>query len=289
MNDIDNKIKQLQKRLRSSVMTKEWLERTIISLGLYGKISGVIGPYIIANVNGKMIIRLRPRNFRMSQSKASAANRKNMAAANKFAMFLKCIEPVYNLWRIAEIPGNNAFTRIIRHNKKYLLNDSPSEGSSITPPGYETGLANIISTDKKGKIRISNEYHPAENERMVIVITALEPVSKGSDDFECFTLYCGKAEPGQLIRLSRSQMRLCSKYSRFLIYSAVIREEERSIKWSNTVVQKAEFRTDPYEDAERCGYGSVDYQSTFLSRQSGERGGFRSRMEFQYTAQPLRL
>lgn len=258
MFDLEAKTKEFKKKLRSSVLTKEWLERTIISLGLYGKVSGVIGPFIIANLNGRMIIRLRPKNFQKSQTKASVAGRKNMASANKLAMFLKSIPSIYEVWGKAKIEGLNPFTRLIKHNKKHLINYHPSVNSIITPEGYSLIADNLVSVEKKGIIRISKNYQSNENEKLIIIIIGCNPLKKGYGDFESFEINSSPVSAGDEIKLSRGQKCVLRNYSKFILYYALVRKDGGKILWSNTCALNVEFIFGcDYELAEAAGYGQI--------------------------------
>jgi len=193
MTELEQKTKQLKKKLRLAPLTKEWLEQCIISLGLYGRVSGVIGPYIIANSDGKIIIRLRPKDFKMSQTHASITNRKSMAAVTKYAMFLKSITPLYETWMKAKVTGNNAFTRIIKHNKKLLINNSPSLLNTITPDGFKIYIENAVTVQRNGKIKVLKDS--ADQGKMIIVLAAFIP--KTSSDFELISSMIPQLKPGR--------------------------------------------------------------------------------------------
>lgn len=258
MKDLQEIPKQLRKQLRSHPLTKERLERTIISLGLYGKVSGIIGPYIVANRDGRMIIRLRPRSFQKSVTEASVANRKNMAAANKFAMFLKTVKPVYELWGKDKSRGLNPFTQIIRFNKKQLVNNHPSANNIITPEGYSIFTENMVSVEKSGKIRISRKGSLQKNESLVIIISAYQPKLQGFDEFECIEINSSFRKAGEQLKLTSGQINILRNYSKFVIYSAIIRKTGKKFEWSNTCVTEGEFDFGAeYELAEAAGYGQI--------------------------------
>lgn len=256
MTEIEEKTQALKKKIHSQPLTKDWLERTIISLGLYGRISGVIGSYIIANLNGRMIIRSRPKNFQMSMTKAAISGRRSLAAATKYALFLKNIKPVYNTWTKAKIKGNNAFTRIIKHNKKYLSGYHPSALNTITPEGCSIYLEDVISMKRNGQIRVTQET--GNHEKMIILIAAIDPKNKTSNDFELLEVHCSGVKTGQVIELAPWQIVICRNYKRFILYSAIIKQNGQTIQWSNTIVKEADFDFGvDCNKAEHLGYGQI--------------------------------
>jgi len=258
MSDLEAKTRELKKRLRSAVLTKEWLERMIISVGLYGRVSGVIGPYIIANLNGQMIIRLRPKNFQMSQTNASIANRKSMASANKFAMFLKDIDSLYEVWGKSKTAGLNAFTTLIKHNKKHFIDYHPSVKNVITPDGHSLIADNLVSVENNLKIKISNDYSAKKDEKLVIIMVGCNPLKKGNSDFECIKINNSSRAAGSVIKLTRGQKSVMRNYSKFIIYYALVRKEETRIFWSNTSVITGNIELDEnYDRAEAMGYGQI--------------------------------
>lgn len=260
MSEIERKTKELNRQIHSAVLTKEWLERAIISLGLYGRVSGVVGKFLIYNIHGKMFIRLRPKDFKMSQTAASVANRKNMAAATKFAKFLNNIDVIKRVWKKANAAGVNSFSRLIKYNKKHLINDYPSRSNILTPNGNDLYIENIVSAEKNGKIKVNNDYNFSSNEKLVTVMVAYEPVDKGYSGFECLELYNSHASAGEEIKFSKSKKAVCRNYKKYIIYSALISENGKKIHWSNTSVLEGTFdfgESVNYELAEAFGYGQI--------------------------------
>lgn len=243
----------------SGLLTKNELREVIRSLGC--KVTGVVGPFVLRYKNNKLIISYRPVNFQMSGSQKAQNARRIHGAATKFAKFIYNIEPLKKTWKDANLLGHNVFNKIIKYNKKNLVDGIPSEKNILCPSGFQIGLENIVSW-QNGKIKIEKECES----NLVIVLIPYDPIDQSHSSFECINIHCSPAAEGE-IHLTDEQLTVCRKYKRFTLYAAAIEEVDGNTIWSNTITQQGKFEfifNVNFTEAENLGYGQIVNSPKYL-------------------------
>lgn len=245
-------------------LSREEVRALIRSLGC--KVTGVIGPYVLRYKNNKLIVSLRPVNFKMSDTEKAKAGRAAHASATKFAKFLYEIKPIQNVWENAKIDGHNTFNKILKFNKKLLIDDHPSVKNIITPGNYQLYLDPGSINYENGKIKISDEFSYSDSKLIILMVT-YNPVSDADNYFNCMKLYDSSASAGQVIILNEEQKSECKKYKKYVLFSSVISEFDGEVFWSNTVAEEGSFnfkKEHDFKEAEECGYGQIQFDLFYI-------------------------
>lgn len=176
-------LRRMQDRYESSLITKEELRR-LLEKGVVGRVTGVIGPFVLRYHNNKLIISERPKIFRMSMSRAAVQGRNNFAASVKFAGFLYNNEILREIWNKADIEGRRVWNRLQKYN--HIYGDHPTQENMITPGKYHFELNHICSLEKDFSIRLNEEFAVSENKKLLMVMVNYDPIKKSDQAFELF-------------------------------------------------------------------------------------------------------
>lgn len=221
---------RILKKYESSKITKDELKRHL-QLGEVGRVTGIIGPFVLRYHNGKLIISERVRVFRKSMSPAAVAGRNNFSAKIKFVKFLNSIEPIREIWKQVDVEGKNGWTKLIKHTEIKGLH--PTAKNTITPDIYHFEIEQICTLEEDLHFKIN--YCPDEQETLLILIVPYDPIGQGNP-FEILQV--------SGTELNEDQIEICRKYRRFILFSAVIRINGNEIEWSNTAVTEGYFESD---------------------------------------------
>jgi len=221
-------LRRIQDKYESSLITKEEL-RKLLEKGVVGRVTGVIGPFVIRYHNGKQIISERPKNFRMSMNSAAVQGRNNFAASVKFAGFLYKNEILREIWSKADIEGRRAWNRVQKYN--HIYGTHPTQKNVITPGKCHFEISQGCTLEKDFSIRVKEEL--AENKMPIIIMVYYDPVKRSGQAFEMIYVNDSK--------LSEDQIEICKHYRKYILYSALFWKNGDKIEWSNTMVSEGIF------------------------------------------------
>lgn len=237
------RLERLIRQYEHCKLTKEEL-REHLEKKVVGRITGIMGPFVVRYHNGKPVISERAFVYNQSTSRASVEGRKIFANKVKFAQILNNIEEVKRIWTKADLEGHSAWNRIIKYDKIKDLH--PTTSNTITPSFNHFSLNGTCSlTDD---FRIKADVQLKEHDKLIVILSVYEPKYVNDDSFAIFNIEENK--------LTADQISICSKYRKYIIYSAVIRGDE----WSNTSVTEGQF------NLEICGEEHTLYWLTVCQR-----------------------
>jgi len=232
------RLARLLRQYESCRITKAEL-RHHLEKRVIGHVTGIVGPFVLRYQNGKLIISDRPLLFRKSMSPAWLAERNRFSARVKFAKFLNADKCIKSAWQNAETEGYNSWTKLLKHNN--IRGTAPTTKNIITPGKYHFAVGKICSLGKDFSINRTENYSFNENYNLSVIIVPFDPVEKISESFEIFSVKGSS--------LSKEQMALCSRYKKYIMYTAVIKND--GSEWSNTVAIEGSFAEDKKCDAEK--------------------------------------
>jgi len=214
-------------------ITKEEL-RCLLAKGVLGNITGILGPYVLRYHKGQHIISNRPFYFRMSMSEAAILGRNSFAARAKFAAFLNADPLLKLIWTLADMEGRNSWTKLCKHN--HINGSAPATQNTITPKEHHFEIKQICSLEENNLIRIHNRISDGI---LYAILVPFDPVDKNDNPFELikFTASADEAE----LHLNNDQQNICKKYKKYVLYSAVIKQNGDTIEWSNTEASEGLF------------------------------------------------
>lgn len=218
------RLERLLRQYENCKITKAELRR-LIETGVLKGTTGIIGPFVIRYQNGKLVISERAFYYNNSTSRASVEGRNNFAKKVQFAQLLNNIDEVKQIWAKADLEGRFAWNRLIKYND--IRGEHPTAANSITPAGNQIIINNLCSLTEDFKLKTNSELNKTDN--LIVVISAYDPKNEADNSFEIF-----RVEGNDL---SAEQIKICRKYKKYIIYSAVISGDE----WSNTVAECGDF------------------------------------------------
>lgn len=202
----------------------------------FGRVTGIIGPFVLRYHNNKLIISDRAVVFNPSQSAGSVKMRGNFSAQSRFAGALNNIEILNAVWTGAATDGISAYHKIFKKNK--ILNLYPSASNTITPPEAAISNNGFCTFNKDFSININPDSKFNTNDLLLVVAVPYEPYNVSSKPFEVINLLIDASEPELSIRFDEEQSAILKKYRRYVIYSAIIRCSGDTLEWSNTISEE---------------------------------------------------
>lgn len=221
------RLARILKQYQSGKITKEYLKQLLKS-GVLGKVTGIIGPFVVRYQNGKPIVSERPLFVKKSMSTASVQGRNNFASKVKFAKFLNNIPEIREIWENPDIKGCSSYSRLIKHNN--IKNTLPTLSNIITPGKYHFNIDAVCSLDRNYNLIISRNSQTECGGTLLALIMPYNPVSR---NFEMIFVKA-PADSDEII-LREEQKEICKKYRNFIVYQTVIRKKENTVEWSNTI------------------------------------------------------
>lgn len=239
MRKIKN-IAQLKAKFDSYKITKEELRRLLQS-GVLGRVTGVIGPYVVRYQGDKPIISRRPLVYNASRTRASLQVRMNFTSEIRFARALNSINILKELWKKSPVKGISAYHKMIWCNK--IRKGFPATSNVITPPDHQIFYEDLCSFNGDYSLNVSEKAQFESNDKLIIIIIPYQPVQKSLSSFEIIKLEISSPS-GAIVQLNEVQTEILKSYKKYLIYSAVVRLKGNSTLWSNTVCVKGRIITE---------------------------------------------
>lgn len=236
---VNKRLKRLLRQYESGKITKEGLRR-LLEKGVLGRVTGIIGPFVLRYRGKKLIISERAVDYNKSMTAESVAGRNNFAAKVKFAQFVYNMEGFKEIWGRAELEGTLPWNRIIKYNR--VSGFHPDSDNTITPPVYHFTSAVTCTLSKAFSVVINGKTQGRTALR--IVLAAYDPINSTDPAFEIIEIRAGE--------LNALEINICWKYRKYILYSAEIRKEGSSVEWSNTVVSEGSIPAqEVFSDEER--------------------------------------
>lgn len=217
-------------------ITREELEDFVIGFIPTGFVVGRLAGYIIRWYNGKPIVYKYSEAPNISQTKKSTLNRGSFGAATKFAMALNSIPELRKIWEEAPLEGNCAYRKLIKFQKKRLINNLPGVNNSLTPEYISLIADHKISFDGRSTVNIDSGSDATPDDKLILLLIPYELINKDSAEFEIIKLWNDSSVSE--ITLNEEQIAVCKKYKKYILYTAVIRSD---IEYSNTLSLAGEF------------------------------------------------
>lgn len=228
-------IAQLRKKYKSYRISKDRL-RHLIEKGTIGRVKGIIGPYVLRYQDNELIISDRAVVYNASYSPESVQNRTNFGASVKFARSLNSVELLKKIWSKSEVPGSSVHHKILKQNK--ISSGYPAESNIITPVKYILHNEIQCSIDRNFTICLHKNKKLNSDEKLLVIICPYEPLNSSDSSFEVLS---AEITMGQELRLTEDQIGVCCRYKKYIIYSALVKESEGILSWSNTAVYTGEM------------------------------------------------
>jgi len=222
--------KQFLKQLRPG-MTKEQMEKVVLGIYGYGRAAGKLAGWYIRWYKKRPVVYKLPKDYHISQTNNSILNRNSFGAATNIAKVLIKIPALKEVWNKADVDGNCAYRKLIKYNKKRLVNNLPSVNISLTPDDHHFVSENSLSFNKNSII-LNNDI-TAVNDSLIVVLAVFDPLDKRDAVFEFM--------PVSNFKLTEEQQAICQKYKKYILYSAEVMKTGDELFWSNTAADPGEF------------------------------------------------
>jgi hypothetical protein len=160
---------------------------------IIGTLKGKLGDVVFRERNGKIIAYSKPKKYRKTKSVNLKKERNKFATVVQLANIIKSIPDLYFIWKNSDLPGSNAYQRIIKNNLQLTNGADLSINNLLFPPGIDlnTSLVEINQTRNKISeinIEIDFDNHSKEifTESTLIVVLYKTNNSKGISAQEKF-------------------------------------------------------------------------------------------------------
>jgi len=138
-----------------------------INRKILGSIKGKIGDVIFRERNGKVIAFARAKKYKKTKSQKLKKERTKFATVVQFANLIKNEPDLYSIWKKSNLPGSNAYQKIIKNNLKLTNESELSVNNILLPSGIdiEVNLLNINRSKNKIseleiELDIDNDHKP---------------------------------------------------------------------------------------------------------------------------------
>lgn len=135
-----------------------------INRKILGSIKGRIGDVVFRERNGKVIVFSRPKKYKKTKSQKLKNERKKFATVVMLANIIKNSTDLYSIWKNSNLPGSNAYQKIIKNNLKLTNNVDLSINNILLPPGIDIQL-NLLNTERSNnnitEIKLELEFENA--------------------------------------------------------------------------------------------------------------------------------
>lgn len=220
---------RLVKQYERCKITKEEL-RKHLGKGVLGRITGIIGPFVLRYQNGKLVISERAIIYNKSMSEASVEVRNNFSGKVRFAQFLYNIKEIQQIWSKADIGGRRAWNRIIKYNN--IKGNHPTTNNIILPEKHQLDSDVVCTLTEDFEIDIKGDRHSLQtDDRLIIVLVPYQPADARDEYFEMIQVEGNT--------LTYDQIKTCSRYKKYIIYTAVV--SANGDTWSNTNAVEGSF------------------------------------------------
>jgi hypothetical protein len=107
---------------------------------ILGTFKGKIGDLVFRERNGKLFVFSKPKKYKKTKSIKLKNERNKFATVVQLANIIKNIPDLYLIWKNSELPGSNAYQRIIKNNLKLTNGTEISINNILFPPGLDFNI-----------------------------------------------------------------------------------------------------------------------------------------------------
>ena len=117
--------------------------------GLFGKVTGKIGDFIVRNVNGKTVISAKPKKYKISNSVKSIESRQRFAVTVAFSKVINGLSTLQEIWNLKKEENLSEYQTIHKFNISLSSVQAPTLNNIITPNGTWSPVIDVsIDTEK---------------------------------------------------------------------------------------------------------------------------------------------
>lgn len=198
-----------------------------ITKHVLGNYAGKVGNLVSYQRNGQQILAKLPDDYE-TKSQLVKEGRRKFGDVNKFVI------PVYKknkliaaAWKKANPQNPWYFQKMVGDNTKFFRDNHPTKNNLITPPCDEIPFSGILY--EEGKIRINlTETFPGT---LLVFMVPYNPLHQDTPGFMVLTFEDRQVTGTEfIIELLASQKTSLSLYSEYIIYAAIVSENN----WTNT-------------------------------------------------------
>ncbi|NPV10419.1 MAG: hypothetical protein HPY57_01325 [Ignavibacteria bacterium] len=134
---------------------------------IIGTLKGKLGDVVFRERNGKLIAYSKPKKYKKTKSVKLKKERSKFATVVQLANIIKSIPDLYLIWKNSDLPGSNAYQRIIKNNLKLTNGVDLSTNNLLLPPGLDLNIniADILkSRNRINEINIEINFDNHSNE-----------------------------------------------------------------------------------------------------------------------------
>jgi len=203
------------------------------------EIKGRVGDFYISQRKGKTVISRMPRKRKKLKLTEQTSAQRKFRTISIFSAFVKNIPEISAIWKSSKIPGSPV-RQLMKCNSKAVGRDHPEPGCTITPPGFQFRIMDVILLEDQIYISMEDWYQTDPGDQCLMIMSLHDPVDEKDKPFELINI--SPADTVDLeISLNQEQVILAGRYKTFILYTAVYRLNGNALQWSNTYSVKGEI------------------------------------------------
>jgi len=213
-----------------------------------GNLSGKIGNFSARTINGKTILSVRPKHFRVSNSQKCIETRSKFKVAAAFASCVSKIPELHEIWKPKKRLNMSVYNRIVKNNIKLVSSSEPTMDNIITPDGFSSPVIDTTITNGNltGSLEAIDKVASISSEAVNLSICVIISLSDPKDESETnhmltsLTIDLDKfnfSKPFDFeIPLCYDQIHEIEKYNQKIIFIVILIKsaDDRVIKYSKT-------------------------------------------------------
>ncbi|MCR4418014.1 MAG: hypothetical protein NUV92_09775 [Ignavibacteria bacterium] len=119
---------------------------------IIGTLKGKLGDVVFRERNGKIIAYSKPKKYRKTKSVKLKKERNKFATVVQLANIIKSIPDLYFIWKNSDLPGSNAYQRIIKNNLQLTNGADLTINNLLFPPGIDLNISLVEINQTRNKI-----------------------------------------------------------------------------------------------------------------------------------------
>lgn len=144
---------------------------------------GKIGNIVYRNMNGKLVVSVRPQNYKASYSDKAVTARNMFKSYSKFSSFVNRIYSLAALWNNPELSGSTTYRKILMANKDRLSNEFLSPNNRIAPLTLINPVKSASLINNTLTLTLSDDaFIPGStSHQLFIVLAFIKPLNTNTD------------------------------------------------------------------------------------------------------------
>ena len=183
-------------------------------------------------MNGKNFVSVRPKKYIVVKKKNEVASKSKFTVVVKFCSYVNSIPQLHEVWKHANLPETNAYTRLIKQNNHFVSPDNPTTSNIITPASDIHFISDIEFSDSEIILFLDNSFSTIKNKikasTLVCFFCFCQPKNKKSPAFSFYHTIqkfesVNRTENNRIIvRITPEINKMGKGYQKLICYASIL-------------------------------------------------------------------